>query len=230
MTKEPVKRIKVLLAEDHRIVREGLRKLLEIEPDIVVIGEAKNGRQAILQTEQLHPDVVVMDIAMSELNGLEAMRQIRVVAPETKVLVLSAHSDAAYVEQSLAFGAAGYLLKQTSASNLSKAIREIAKGKTFFSPAITKRLQHKNQLALDRNGIPKEKATRLSPREVEVLQLIAEGFANKQMATELAISIKTVEKHRQHVMEKLDLHDTASLTRYAIENGIIESSIQVTII
>jgi DNA-binding NarL/FixJ family response regulator len=146
------------------------------------------------------------------------------------VLILSAHSDDAYVERMTALGAAGYLIKQTSASFLCEAIREVQKGNTFFSPAVARKLRHQTQKSLDRKGRLKTKAVRLSPREVEVLQLIAEGEANKQMASGLGISIKTVEKHRDHLMQKLDIHDTAGLTRYAIEAGIIESSVQLTIV
>ena len=146
------------------------------------------------------------------------------------MLILSAYSDDAYVERVTALGAAGYLIKQTSAQFLSEAIREVQKGNTFFSPSIFKSLRHHNQKSLDRKGRLKAKVTRLSSRELEVLQLVAEGEANKQIAAELGISIKTVEKHRDHLMRKLDIHDTAGLTRYAIEEGIIESSVQLTIV
>ena len=224
------KGITVLLAEDHMIVREGLRRLLEAERDIEVVGEAATGRQAVAMTRKLRPAVVVMDIAMPLLNGLEAMRQIRQAVPETRVLVLSAHSDDAYVERVTALGAAGYLIKQTSAHFLSEAIREVHKGNTFFSPSIAKSLCHHNQKLLDRKGRSKAKDASLSSRETEVLQLIAEGKANKQVAAELGISIKTVEKHRDHLMRKLDVHDTASLTRYAISAGMVECDVQLTIL
>ena len=226
----PAKPITVLLAEDHMVVREGMLKLLEVECDIEVIGEAATGRQAVEMTEKLHPAVIVMDIAMPHLNGLEATRQIRQVVPDAKVLILSAHSDDAYVETAMALGAAGYLIKQTSAHCLSEAIREVRKGNTFFSPAIATRYHKRHQASLDRKGRSMPKVTRLSSREVEVLQLVAEGDANKQIAAELGISIKTVEKHRDHLMRKLDIHDTAGLTRYAIAAGIIESSVQLTIV
>jgi DNA-binding NarL/FixJ family response regulator len=222
--------ITVLLADDHMIVREGLKKLLEAESDIEVVGEAANGRKAVELAQKLHPAVVVMDIAMPQLNGLEATRQILKAAPDVKVLILSAHSDDAYVESVTALGAVGYLIKQTSAHFLSEAIREVQKGKTFFSPTVAKRVRSRQQESLGRKGLPKANGTRLSSREVEVLQLVAEGQANKQIAEALSISIKTVEKHRDHVMQKLDIHDTAGLTRYAIEAGVIESSVQVTII
>jgi DNA-binding NarL/FixJ family response regulator len=160
---------------------------------------------------------------------LEATRQIRKAVPGARVLILSAHSDDAYVEQVIAMGAAGYLIKQTSARVLSQAIREAHKGNTYFSPAIARRLENHNRKSLDRGGQLRKKVARLSSREEEVLQLIAEGQANKQIAAQLGISIKTVEKHRQRLMRKLNIHDTAGLTRYAIAVGIIESSVQLTI-
>ena len=223
-----MKQITVLLAEDHLIVREGLRKLLAIESDLEVVGEAETGRQAVALAKKLRPAVVVMDIAMPLLNGLEATRQIRHAIPGTKVLILSAHSDDAYVEQAIAFGAVGFLLKQTSAHNLSKAIREVCSGKTFFSPEVAKRLHDPKTPVGSKPH--RKRVARLSLRELEVLQLIAEGEPNKQVADELSISIKTVEKHRQSLMQKLNLHDVAGLTRYAIGAGIIESSVQLTIV
>ena len=225
-----MKQITVLLAEDHMIVREGLRALLAAEADVEVVGEAQTGRQAVQLTKKLRPDVVVMDIAMPLLNGLEATRQIRRAVPTTRVLILSAHSDDEYIRQVILLGAAGYLIKQTSADFLSKAIREVHKGNTFFSPSIANRLRDLSLASPEGSGALKKKKTALSSREMEVLQLIAEGKANKQVARELGISIKTVEKHRQHLMSKLDLHDTAGLTRYAIAAGIIESRVQMTII
>ena len=219
--------ITVLLAEDHQIVREGLRALLKLEQDIQVVGEAANGRDAVRLAASLCPDVVVMDIAMPLLNGLEAARQILGAAPATRLLVLSAHSDDAYVERVMELGAAGYLIKQTAAHILPLAIREIHRGNLFFSPAINKRLaNHQTKPA----AAGKKNPANLTTREMEVLQLVAEGKANKESADVLHISIKTIEKHRQKVMEKLNIHDTASLTRYAIAHGIIESSVQVTIL
>ena len=220
----------MLLAEDHMIVREGLRTLLEAEGDIEVVGEAATGRQAVELAQRLRPAVVVMDIAMPVLNGLEATRQILKAVPGTKMLILSAHNDDAYVEQAITLGAAGFLLKQTSAHVLSEAVREVHKGNTFFTPSIAKRLRNHSAESPRRGKRLKKKGILLSSREVEVLQLIAEGWANKQVAAELGISVKTVEKHRQRLMEKLNIHDTAGLTRYAIAAGIIESSVQLTIL
>jgi DNA-binding NarL/FixJ family response regulator len=225
-----MKRITVLLAEDHMMVREGLRTLLEAEGDIEVVGEAATGRQAVELTRKLRPAVVVMDLAMPLLNGLEATRQILKAVSRTRVLILSAHGDDAYVEEVMALGAAGYVLKQTSAHILARAVREVETGRTFFSPSIAKQLHKQYEKSPDRMALLKKKGVRLTSREAEVLQLIAEGQANKQVAAELGISVKTVEKHRQRLMEKLGIHDTAGLTRYAIAAGIIESSVQMTII
>jgi len=222
-----MKRTTVMLAEDHMVVREGFRKLLEGEEDIEVVGEAQNGRQAVEMTRKLRPAVVVMDIAMPLLNGLEATRQIRKALPSTKIIILSAHSDDAYVDQAIAMGAVGFLLKQTSSHNLSVAIREVQKGNTFFSTSISKRLH--DQKVPAKGKVLRKKVASLSSREMEVLQLIAEGKANKETASELGISIKTVEKHRQNLMAKLNIHEISGLTRYAIGAGIIESSVQLTI-
>lgn len=227
MTMKP---ITVLLVDDHTIVREGLMALLETETEIAVVAEADNGREAVLLAKKLQPDVILMDIAMPQLNGLEATRQIVKAVPTTKVLILSAHADDEYLEQVTLAGAAGYLIKQTSAPMLSKAIKEVYQGNTFFSPSIANRLQDLYPVTSDHARHSKKRGSTLSSREIEVLQLIAEGKANKQVAKTLGISIKTVEKHRQHLMKKLDLHDTAGLTRYAIAAGIIENRIQGTIL
>lgn len=220
-----MKNITVLLAEDHAVVRQGLRKLLEAESDIEVIGEAQTGREAVDLAKKLQPTVVVMDIAMPLLNGLEATRQILKTMPETKVFILSAHSDDAYVERATAVGAVGFLLKQSSSTELAKAIREVQKGNRSFSPAVAKRMNRQSTSNRRNQG---KGIGRLSSRELEVLQLIAEGRPNKQVADELGISIKTVDNHRQNLMAKLDIHDTAGLTRYAISAGVIESSVQTT--
>jgi DNA-binding NarL/FixJ family response regulator len=225
-----MKQITVLLAEDHMIVREGFRKMLELEDDFNIVGEAQDGRAAVALVKKLHPEVVLMDIAMPLLNGLEATRQALKAVPTTKIIMLSAHSDDAYVKNATDSGALGFLLKQTSAHDVCRAIREVHSGKTFFSPSIAKRLDHQNQTAPDRDGLLKKKISKLTSREMEVLQLIAEGKANKQTAAELGIGLKTVEKHREHLMAKLAIHDTAGLTRYAISAGIIESSVQLTIV
>jgi DNA-binding NarL/FixJ family response regulator len=216
-------KITILLADDHTVVRQGLKALLEAQPDMAVVGEAANGRQAMQIARKLAPDVVVMDIAMPSLNGLEATRQIIRSIPTAKVLILSSYNDDEYVSQLTEAGAAGYLLKQTAATDLIRAIREVRKGKAFFSPAVSKRLlDYYRETIVKGTRVPKPRAF-LTSRETEVLQLIAEGEGNKQIAAELGISIKTVEKHRQQVMNKLHIHEVAGLTRYAISKGMIES-------
>jgi DNA-binding NarL/FixJ family response regulator len=225
-----MKRITVLLAEDHTIVREGFRKMLDLEDDFEVVGEAQDGRQAVALAKKLRPNIVLMDIAMPLLNGLQAARQVLKAIPAIKVLMLSAHSDDAYVQNATDSGAAGFLLKQTSAHEVCEAIREVHKGKTFFSSSVSRRLDRLHSPSAGPAGTSHKKAVVLTSREMEVLQLIAEGKANKQTASELGIGLKTVEKHREHLMEKLDIHDTAGLTRYAISAGIIESSVQLTIV
>ena len=225
-----MKRITVLLADDHTIVREGFRKMLDLEDDLKVVGEAQDGRQAVAMAKKLHPDVVLMDIAMPLLNGLEATRQVLKAVPGTKVVILSAHSDDAYVSNATESGAVGFLLKQTSAHDVCRAIQEVQKGKTFFSPSITRHFDRLHPQVPGRTGAINQKLAKLTSREMEVLQLIAEGKANKETAAELGIGMKTVEKHREHLMQKLDIHDTAGLTRYAISTGIIENSVQWTIV
>jgi DNA-binding NarL/FixJ family response regulator len=224
------KKITIVLAEDHAIVRQGLRNLLETEGHFEVVGQAQTGREAVEQAAALKPDVILMDIAMPILNGLEATRQILSTNPSARILILSAHSDDEYIEHMTAVGVAGFLEKQTSAEILTKAVHEVAKGKTFFSPAIAKRIAASSARQRGRDGVSKANATQLTSRETEVLQLVAEGHANKQVAASLEISIKTVEKHRQRLMDKLNIHETAGLTRYAIAHRIIESGVQVTIV
>jgi len=209
-------------------VREGFRMMIELEKDLQVIGEAQDGRQAIAAARKLRPDVVLMDIAMPGLNGLEATRQVLKAVPATKVLILSAHNDDAYVQNASESGAVGFLLKQTSAHNVCHAIREVYQGRTYFSPTVSKRRARLQPPPSGRTSEPGASSVRLTSREMEVLQLVAEGRANKAIAAELGIAMKTVEKHREHLMTKLDIHDTAGLTRYAIGAGIIESSVQLT--
>jgi len=216
-----MKPITVLLAEDFSLLRQGLRALLENEEDIEVIGEAETGRRSVHLTMTLSPDVVVMDISLPGLNGLEATRQIRKLTPSVKVLILSAHSDSAYVEQAVTLGAAGYITKQTAGDVLPRAIREVNSGNTFFNHHFTANHTDHIEKPISGWGLSMQKSPGLTSREVEVLQLVAEGEANKQIASKLGISVKTVEKHRDHLQQKLDIHETASLTRYAIEAGII---------
>lgn len=215
-------KISVLLADDHAVVRQGLRILISQEDGMEVVAEAENGRQAVILARAHRPAVVLMDVAMPLLNGVEATRQIIRELKNTKVLMLSSYDDDKCLDQTIAAGAAGFLVKQTAADEMIQAIREVAIGNSFFSPSIAKRLRER------RFGPPAPEPSlsdvskaQLTAREAEVLQLIAEGFANKQIAVELSISIKTVEKHRQQVLNKLDIHDVAGLTRHAVEMGIV---------
>jgi len=218
-----MKQITILLAEDHAFVREAIRKVLELENDINIVGEAQDGHEAIALAEKLHPAVVLMDISMPVLNGLEATLQLLRVCPGTRVIVLSAHGDDMYVKNAIEFGAAGFLLKQASVHEVCRAIREVQKGKIFLSPAISRHFDRLHSYLLDHADPSNEEVIQLTSREIEVLQLIAEGKTNKAAAMELGISIKTFEKHRDRLMHKLDIHDPASLTRYAISTGLIRN-------
>ena len=217
-----MKPLTILLADDHTVLREGLRAFLKTVEEFEVVGEATTGREAVELARTLRPDVVVMDVAMPKLNGCEATRQIVLDNPAAKVLVLSASSDDAYVARLIAAGAMGFLEKQSSGQILLRAIREVAAGKTSFGPVITKRLLQIGRKAREQGISSGNLQQALTSREEEVLQLVAEGAPNKQIAVELGISIKTVDKHRQQLMNKLDIHDIAGLTRYAISSGVIE--------
>jgi DNA-binding NarL/FixJ family response regulator len=222
-----VKKITILIADDHMVVRQGLRALLTTENDLEVVGEAETGRQAVEMAKQLQPNVVLMDIVMPSLNGLEASRQITRQFPECKVLILSSYGDDEYVARLTEVGATGYLIKQSAADDLLKAIREVQRGHRVLSPAIASRLSVTNREPSTRGHTLPARTDHLTPREAEVLQLIAEGQTNKQIACELGISAKTVEKHRQQVMNKLRIHDVAGLTRYAMAKGVIKGSTEL---
>jgi DNA-binding NarL/FixJ family response regulator len=218
-----MKTISVLLADDHAVVREGLGSLLSAEPDIVVVGEASNGREAVQLALQFQPDVIVMDVAMPQLNGLEAIRQLAGMGVKSKLLVLSSYTDDEYVRELVGAGGSGYLTKQTAANDLIKAVREAAKGNLFFCPSIAKRYHDLSRPVFSDVKQVMREAGMLTGRQREVLQLVAEGYPNKLVADMLRISIKTVEKHRQGAMDSLGIHDTAGLTRYAIAHGIVEA-------
>ena len=223
-----MKQISVLLADDHTVVRQGLRALLEAEGDIKIVGEAANGRQAVDLAKKMLPDVVLMDLAMPVLNGLEATRQVRKNIPSAKVLVLTSYDDDEYVQQIVKAGASGYLIKQTAANDLLEALRAVQQGNNFYSPAIARRLRQRGRETTEHR--PSEsRANDLTPRETEVLQLIAEGLPNKQIAAQLEISVKTVEKHRQQVMNKLNIHHIAGLTRYSMSKGWVERQVAPTL-
>jgi len=214
-------KISVLLVDDHAVVRQGLRMLLQNEPGVEVVGEAENGQEAVSIAEQTSATVVVMDVALPVMNGVEATRIIHKRMPATKVLVLSSYSDDETVKAMLQAGATGFLVKQTAASDLLKAIREVHAGNSFFSPTIARRIRDQTRASLKSAYGERPASTELTPRESQVLQLVAEGYSNKEMAVELGISVKTVEKHRQQVMDKLSIHDTAGLTRHAISKGLV---------
>jgi DNA-binding NarL/FixJ family response regulator len=212
-------KIRVLIADDHKIMLAGLRSLLEKQTDIEVVAEAENGRKAVQQAQETKPDVVVMDVSMPDLNGIEATTQIIESVPETRVVALSMHSDKRFVMGMLRAGASGYLLKDCASQELANAIHQVAGGKKYLSPEIT-------GVVIDDFliGGPPERgvtaASQLSAREREVLQLIAEGWSTKQIAAHLYVSVKTIETHRRQIMKKLDLHNIADLTKYAIREGL----------
>jgi DNA-binding NarL/FixJ family response regulator len=230
-----MRNITVLVVDDHNIVRQGLRALLLAEGDITIVGEAQSGREAVQMAAQLRPEIVIMDLAMPLLNGAEATRQILKEVPTSRIVVLSSYGDDEHVQAAIASGAAAYLLKQTAAVDLVKAIREVTQGNAYFSPTIARRLREKTcppevdattplpgtAEPVQPTDLP-QPAVELTSREMEVLQLIAEGFANKQIAAELGLSVKTIEKHRQAVMKKLNIHDIAGLVHHAVKKGIIE--------
>ena len=213
------RKIRVLIAEDHEVVREGLKFLIRTEPDFEIAGEAEDGLTAVTMAKRLKPDVVLMDVAMPHSSGLQATQTISDRLPDSKVLVLSAFSDEESVQKLFAAGAIGYLTKPSAADELLHAIREVNQGRSFLSPLIANRLRRQSRQAFLR-GENVGQSRPLSLREVEVLQFIAEGLATKQIADELDLSVKTIEKHRQSVMNKLDIHDIAGLTRYAVSKGM----------
>lgn len=215
--------ITVLLVEDHEIVRQGLCVLLAADGHNRIIGQARTGREAVQLAASLQPDIILMDIAMPELNGLEATRQILAAKPAAKVIILSAHSEEIYVDRMIEAGVVGFIEKRMSAEYLTKAIHEVTSGRNYYSPAIARRLLGSPEQQRSRVGPARRETLHLSSRENEVLQLVAEGLGNKQIGGTLGISVKTVEKHRQRVMDKLNIHETAGLTRYAISAGIISN-------
>jgi DNA-binding NarL/FixJ family response regulator len=220
-----MKKLTILLADDHTVVRQGLRALLAAEQDFEIVGEAENGREAIALAKRTRPDVVLMDVAMPMLNGAEATRRILENSPGTRIIVLTSYGNDECVAQLLRAGASGYLIKQTATNELPRAIREIRRGNNFYGSAIAKRLRELEPMASAHDGHCR-KPNELTARELEVLQLVAGGRSNKEAALELGISIKTIEKHRQQVMNKLNIHEVAGLTRYALAKGIVPATTQ----
>jgi two-component system, NarL family, response regulator NreC len=208
--------IRILLADDHALVRQGFRMILEAQPDMEIVGQAGNGREAVELAEKLKPDVVVMDVAMPELNGTEATRRLAASTPRTRVLALSMHKDSVYVREILRAGARGYLLKDSGDTDLVAAVRAVAKGEGYISPAVS------DAVLSDYRKHVSDPVDLLTGREREVLQSIAEGKTNKEIATALNLSVYTVEAHRGRIMEKLNLHSTGELVRFALRNGLID--------
>jgi DNA-binding NarL/FixJ family response regulator len=214
------KRLRILLADDHTVVRKGLRLLLESVPEFEVIADAASGREAVTLAEQHRPGVVVMDVAMPELNGIEAARQIMAKLPATAIVFLSMHGDESYVLRALKAGARGYLLKDSAEYDLIQAVKAVSEGKAFFSPAISKMLVEDYMRQMRERGV-EDSFELLTTREREVLQLLAEGKSNKEAASLLNLSLYTVETHRSNIFQKLNLHSQAELILYAIRKGVI---------
>ena len=208
------KKIRILLADDHTILRKGVRMLIDSQPDMEVVSEAKTGREAVEQARKLKPDIVIMDVSMPELNGIDATRQICDELPHTKVVALSMHKDSVYVREILRAGARGYLLKDDEDDDLLKAIRVVYRGEAFLSPAIS------DAVLTDYRRHVSNPVDLLTSREREILTLIAEGKTNKEIANALGLSVYTVESHRGSVMEKLNLHNTGDIVRFALRNGL----------
>jgi two-component system response regulator NreC len=213
--------IRLLLADDHAVVRSGLRLLLEAQPDLVIVGEAENGEEAIRRTAELLPDVVLMDIEMPGMNGIEAARRIKAQSPETSVLALTMYEDDQYFFEMLRAGASGYVPKRAAPDELATAIRAVSRGEVFLHPSLAGRLV---QDYLQRRDVEEQEPTAddLTPREQEVLTLIAQGLSNAEIADQLVISAKTVDRHRENIMRKLNLHNRVDLVKYALRKGLID--------
>lgn len=210
------RKIRILLADDHAVVRQGFRLILAAQPDMEVVGEAANGRQAVSACGRLQPDIAVVDVSMPELNGIEATRRIGEVSPRTRVLALSMHKDAVYVREILRAGAKGYLLKDAMDTDLVAAVRALARGEGYLSPAVSE------AVLSDYRKHVTDPIDLLTAREREVLQMIAEGKTNKEIAVALQLSVYTIEAHRGRIMEKLNLHSTGELVRFALRAGLID--------
>ena len=216
LTSRMSQKIRILLADDHAVVRKGFRLILSTQPDMEIIGEAGNGKECVAMAAELNPDIVVMDVAMPELNGIEATRRLAASNPQTRVLALSMHKDSVYVREILRAGAKGYLLKDALDTELLAAVRAVAKGEGYLHPSVSE------AVLVDYRRHVTDPLDLLSTREREVLQLIAEGKTNKDIATLLNLSVYTVDAHRGRIMEKLNLHSTGELVRFAVRKGLID--------
>ena len=214
-------KIRILVADDHTILRAGLRMMLNAQPDMEVSGEAQDGRQALQEAQRLQPDVILMDITMPDVNGIEATRQIKRVLPDVKILVLTMHEHDEYVFQALRAGASGYMLKEAAATDLITAIHVIRSGQFYLSPT-AQSVVVGDYLQRVRTGEERDSYSTLTEREREILKLVAEGHTNNQIAERLIISPKTVDTHRTHIMDKLNLHSRAELVKYAMRRGLLE--------
>jgi DNA-binding NarL/FixJ family response regulator len=215
-----MRKLRILLADDHTLVRQGLRRILEENPEWEVVAEVQDGREAVDRTLELKPDIVIMDVAMPQLNGAEATRQIARKAPQVRVLALSMYKDESYVSRALQAGACGYILKDSVDADLIRAVTAVSAGKSFFSPTVAKMMLDDYVRSMEQKGIS-DRFELLSGREREVFQLIAEGNTNKKIAKILSLSTSTIETHRSRIMEKLDLHNTAEIIHYALRKGFL---------
>jgi two-component system response regulator NreC len=213
--------IHILLVDDHTILRAGLKMMLNAQPDMDVVGEAHDGRQALQEVQRLHPDIVLMDITMPDMNGIEATRQIKRVSPDVRVLILTMHENEEYVFQALRAGASGYILKEAADTDLISALHVVQNGNFYLSPT-AQSVMVGDYLQRVRAGEEKDSYSSLTEREREILKLVAEGHTNNQIAERLVISPKTVDTHRTHVMDKLNLHSRAELVKYAMRRGLLE--------
>src|SRR5579859_4540034 len=218
---QSARKIRVVLADDHTILRAGLRMMLNAQPDIEVVGEASDGRQALAEAQRLQPDVVLMDITMPEMNGIEATRQIKRALESTRVLILTMHENEEYLFQVLRAGASGYILKEAADTELISAIRVVYAGRFYMSPS-AQTMMVGDYLLRVRSGEERDSYSALTEREREILKLVAEGLTNNQIAERLFISPKTVDTHRTHIMDKLNLHSRAELVKYAMRRGLLE--------
>jgi two-component system response regulator NreC len=213
--------IRILLADDHTILRAGLKMMLNAQPDMEVVGEAQDGRQALQEAQRLQPDIILMDITMPDINGIEATKQLKRLLPDVKVLILTMHEHEEYVFQALRAGASGYMLKEAADTDLISALRIIQSGQFYLSPT-AQSVMVGDYLQRVRTGEEKDSYSSLTEREREILKLVAEGYTNNQIAERLVISPKTVDTHRTHIMDKLNLHSRAELVKYAMRRGLLE--------